>query len=188
MNVGYACENGVDMAPPVNIGADAATGAFSRVISVGDRFLPGKLAAQKAAIMERELDVVGANVQVIDGVGNPVGENRAFPESGDELRGDILNGLALFPSSPMMRKEVWARVGGYSTDPAFRFAEDLEFFARVAAHPSDFRFGNLGTVLCQDRPHDGRVTRSRLTRDLNRMADQRVRGGVVGLAAAAQRG
>ena len=60
----------------MNIGVDAATGTFLARISVGDRFVPGKLAAQKTEMVERQLDVVGANVQVIDGAGNPVGEKR----------------------------------------------------------------------------------------------------------------
>jgi glycosyltransferase involved in cell wall biosynthesis len=171
----------------MNIGADAAIGSFLARISVGDRFLPGKLVAQQTAMVDKQLDLVGGNVQVIDETGAQVGGTRLFPDSDDGIRSDILDGLALHPSSTMMRRRVWAEAGGYTTDPAFRFAEDLEFFARVAAHPAAFRFGNVETVLCEDRYHEGRVTRSPLTRDLSRKAGQHVRNEAGPTPAAAAR-
>lgn len=158
----------------MNIGIEAASGTVIGRISLGDRFLPGKLRGQLAALTERRLDVVGCAVREVDPDRGVIGE-RGVPDSNEEIRAQLREGLPLPPSTLLLRSKVWADVGGYSTDARFRFAEDYEFLTRVAAHPTEFSFGALAAPLCEIRHYSGRVTTSPLTRELHAAAFQRVR-------------
>jgi Glycosyl transferase family 2 len=158
----------------MNIGVEAASGGIIARISVGDRFRTRKLETQLTALHEGEIDVLGSSTAEVDGTGAVVNELIA-DRSNATIRRELPERLPIAPSSLLMRREVWAKVGGYSTDGPYRFAEDHEFLVRVASHPSGFKFGSLPTPLCEIRTYDGRVSTSALTRKLHEAAVRRVR-------------
>jgi cell division protein FtsB len=162
-------------ASAMNIGAEAACGTLLARISVGDRFVPGKLHSQLGALRKQGVDVLGCTAHEIDAAGNPTGRILRRPRSDGEVRQALRDGIPIVPSSLLMRRAVWAEVGGYSADPAFRGAEDYEFLVRASGHPHGFRLANMSALLCEHRRYSGRVSRSPVTRDLHKEATRLVR-------------
>ncbi len=145
-----------------NIGVGEARGEWIAFLDSDDEWEPQKLAVQSAvldAVPDARWSVTGCELIDGDGRSRPgrQGYEAAFPvfserqESADthfgrRLRrvtvdghtvyaGDLYEtlffGNVVLPSSALVHRSVFERVGVF--DPAFRYAEETEFFHRVAA-------------------------------------------------------
>jgi glycosyltransferase involved in cell wall biosynthesis len=142
-----------------NVGIAQAKGDWIAFLDSDDEWEPGKLAAQCAALdaaPDARWCITGCTL--VDGDGRPTpgrqGYEAVFPvfsETRDTaeryfaralrpLRPDVyagdlyetlFRGNVVLPSSTMVHREVFERCGAF--DPAFRYAEETEFFHRVAA-------------------------------------------------------
>jgi glycosyltransferase involved in cell wall biosynthesis len=142
-----------------NVGMAEARGEWVALLDSDDEWEPDKLAAQCAALdaaSEARWCITGCTL--IDGNGQPragrQGYEAAFPvfsevkDSAAEYFGRALRrvgpeayagdlyetlfrGNVVLPSSAMIHRSVWERCGTF--DPAFRYAEETQFFHRVAA-------------------------------------------------------
>ena len=117
----------------VNIGIEASTGSVIALAAAGDWANPDKLARQYSAMEEHGFDVVGCGARVVEPKGAEL-EVLLPPQDHADILKSLASGMVFAPGTLMFRKAVWQQVGGFSRDPAVRFAEDYDFLVRVAKH------------------------------------------------------
>jgi glycosyltransferase involved in cell wall biosynthesis len=142
-----------------NVGIKEARGEWIALLDSDDEWEPNKLAAQRAALATApDARWCIAGCTLVDGNGQPrpgrQGYEAAFPifsetrDSAAEYFGRVLRtnsdgvyagdlyetlfrGNVVLPSSVLVHRDVFARCGVFNPD--FRYAEETEFFHRVAA-------------------------------------------------------
>lgn len=116
-----------------NAGMSQARGDLFALLDSDDLWSPEKTERQCAYLDAHPgIGMVVCDVARMDADGTPYDFFRrrdVIPNDGWVI-GDILMNPALVPASAMLRREVFADVGGFDT--TLRTAEDLDFFLRVA--------------------------------------------------------
>ena len=134
-----------------NTGIAAARGEWIALLDSDDLWHPGHLASLAAVAAEDNSDLIHSGSLLFDSdSGQPLGTRApsrdviaAFPRS-------LFSGsYTIQPASVMLRRELWARVGGF--DPAFRYVEDRDMWLRCAR--AGARFTYTGEETCLYRKH-----------------------------------
>jgi glycosyltransferase involved in cell wall biosynthesis len=137
-----------------NAGLAAASGEFVAWLDSDDAWLPGKIAAQVAAMAPHsDAAVVYTKCQPIDESGHPPPPSAPIDIPPAVIRSDILRMLVVesevMPSSCLVRRAAIDAVGGF--DPAY-VAEDWELHFRLARAGRPFLY--LDAPLTRYRVHD----------------------------------
>lgn len=113
-----------------NVGVYNSLGEYIAFLDADDLWHQDKLAHQ-VEVMENdpEIGLCYTRCQIVDGAGQAVG---VFPEYGSETYEDLLKSFSIILSSTLVRKNIFNSAGGF--DPLCTFAQDLEFFLKVARH------------------------------------------------------
>ena len=143
-----------------NRGIAASTGALVAFLDGDDWWLPGKLAAQVAAL-ERNRDAGWsyARAEVVDTDGRPLGERK--PKR--LVRGDVFAALArgnvLILSSVLVRRTCLTEAGGFDTTLPVLGCEDWDLWLRLA---SRWPVAVLEAPLVCYRRHDENTAREQV--------------------------
>ncbi len=154
----------VEIPPPTNLvaqlnkGLEGCRGALVARMDADDICRPNRL-QQQVAFLENhpEMDVVGSQIEAIDGAGRRIGARR-YPLSHEAIVAAMQRYNPLAHPAVMFRKDVVLEAGGYRYPE--RAAQDYELWCRLAR--AGRRFANLPEPLLQYRLHAGAVKVSRL--------------------------
>ncbi|HXF58608.1 MAG TPA: glycosyltransferase [Candidatus Saccharimonadales bacterium] len=144
-DVRYIWQPNQGVAAARNTAAQAARGAWIALLDEDDIWLPEKLMRQMELVSRfPSLGVVHTNYFWLR---SDTPEERPFPlvasvPSGWVTRELFLERFSLLPSSAVIRKDYFHRVGGFN--PAYRLVDDYDFWLRLSHH---CQFGYLATPL-----------------------------------------
>ena len=135
-----------------NTGIDAARGPWIALLDSDDLWTPDHLASLVATAQLRPAAglVHGGSVLFESETGRELGVRA--PSPADEFAFPLslyLGDYAVQPSSVLLRKTLWARVGGFN--PACRYVEDREMWLRCARAGAVFAY--TGRPTCRYRQH-----------------------------------
>jgi glycosyltransferase involved in cell wall biosynthesis len=135
-----------------NSGIAAARGTWIALLDCDDLWAPGHLAGLAACARERPAaDFVHAGSILFDSETGREVEIRAPSPAAvrDYPRSLYVGDYAVQPSSVLLKKSLWARVGGFN--PACRYVEDREMWLRCARAGAVFAY--TGHPTCLYRKH-----------------------------------
>ena len=125
-------QRNLGIAETLNNGIAVARGEYIALQDHDDISLPTRLECQ-VAFLDRNTQVgmVGSNCNIIDEAGTI---SPGWPVKYDdvELKWAVLWRCPFFHTSVMVRRRDIQEVGGYSSDPKYRFSEDYDLMSRVA--------------------------------------------------------
>jgi GT2 family glycosyltransferase len=125
-----------------------AQGRYIAVMDADDVSMPDRLKWESSFMEEhQEIGIVGGAIQWIDGAGRPLRVD-SRPTHDDEIHKALLDHYPFCHSSLLMRREAFARSGGYR--PAFAPAEDYDLAIRMSEY---CKCANLEQVVLQYRIH-----------------------------------
>src|SRR2546430_5444208 len=139
-----------------NTGIALARGAFVALLDSDDYWSPSHLEDLVATQKARNLDFVHSGSILFDNDTKAVLELRR-PTERQVSRFPLslyAEGYVIQPSSVMVRKSVFEKLGGY--DVSFRYCEDIELWFRAAKN--GVTFGFTGNDTCHYRKHGGALT------------------------------
>jgi glycosyltransferase involved in cell wall biosynthesis len=120
------------IADTLNKGIAIARGEYVALQDHDDISLPPRLECQ-VAFLDRnpQVGMVGSNCNIIDEADNI---SPGWPVKYDdaELKWAVLWRCPFFHTSVMVRRADIKEVGGYSSDPKYRFSEDYDLMSRIA--------------------------------------------------------
>lgn len=134
-----------------NTGIGASAGELIALLDADDCWRPEHLEKTVARLRESGADLAHAGSLLFDSDTGRELETRApSPEAVSRFPLSLFLGEYLIqPSSTVLRKSLWERVGGF--DPSFRHVEDAEMWMRCAR--SGARFVYTGEITCLYRKH-----------------------------------
>jgi hypothetical protein len=125
-------ERNLGIAETFNKGIAATRGEYIAVQDHDDFSWPTRLECEVAFLDSNpQVGMVGSSCNVMDEAGTLVPHWPVESEDAN-LRWALLWRCSFFHTSVMVRRRVIQEVGGYSSDPKYRFAEDYEWMSRVA--------------------------------------------------------
>ena len=125
-------ERNLGIAETTNKGIAAARGEYIALQDHDDLSWPTRFECQVAFLNSHpQVGMVGSSCNVMDEAGRLVPHWPVEYED-ENLRWALLWRCPFFHTSVMLRRSAIQEVGGYSSDPKYRFAEDYEFMSRVA--------------------------------------------------------
>jgi hypothetical protein len=125
-------QRNLGIAETLNHGIALARGEYVALQDHDDMSLPTRLECQ-LAFLERnaQVGIVGSSCYVINEAGT-IGPGWPVKYNDAELRWALLWRCPFFHTSIMVRRRDIEEVGGYSSDPKYRFSEDYDLMSRVA--------------------------------------------------------
>src|SRR5215469_11490611 len=143
-------ERNLGIAGTTNKGIAAARGEYIALQDHDDLSWPTRFECQVAFLDSHpQAGMVGSSCNVIDEEGKLVPHWPVEYEN-IHLRWAILWRCPFFHTSVVLRRSSIQEVGGYSSDPQYRFSEDYEFMSRVAVR---YAVANLPQLLACWRVH-----------------------------------
>jgi glycosyltransferase involved in cell wall biosynthesis len=125
-------EENLGIADTLNKGIAVARGEYLALQDHDDISLPPRLECQ-VAFLDRNprVGMVGSNCNIIDEAGTI---SPGWPVKYDdaELKWAVLWRCPFFHTTVMVRRRDMKEVGGYSSDPKYRFSEDYDLMSRIA--------------------------------------------------------
>jgi hypothetical protein len=125
-------ERNLGIAETLNNGIAVARGEYVALQDHDDVSLPARLECQVAFLDKNaQVGMVGSGCSVIDEIGTLVAH---VPVEYDDvkIRWTLLWRNPFSHTTLMVRRRAIEEVGGYSSDPQYRFAEDYDLMSRVA--------------------------------------------------------
>jgi glycosyltransferase involved in cell wall biosynthesis len=141
-----------------NLGISHARGGLVAFLDDDDEWLPGKLAAQRAALAAEEVDVVATNALRSDGSVYFPGAPR-YRRVG---RAELLRSNPLVVSSALARREQLQAAGGFPTSRSVRGIEDYAMWLALLAAGSRVLILGEPLVRYEDASVD-RMSTARIT-------------------------
>jgi glycosyltransferase involved in cell wall biosynthesis len=134
----------------LNRGCGLARGKYVARMDADDIAFRNRLALQ-IEFMEAhpEVAVVGGAVEFVDATGKVLTIAR-YPCENREIQSALLDASVLWHPTVLLRKEVFAVVGGYR-----KIAEDYDLWLRIAEH---FQLANLDAVVLKYRLHPYQIS------------------------------
>jgi glycosyltransferase involved in cell wall biosynthesis len=135
-----------------------ARGPYVTILSDDDLMNPDNLAQKVRALdKNKSVGLVHANFHIIDEKGE-IAKERAHPSGSQDfveqglsfLRRNLLTHNQVVPPSPVIRKECFARLGGFSK--AVHYTTDFEYWMRISRH---YDIAYLGDPLMKYRMYYG---------------------------------
>lgn len=120
-----------------------------------DIALPERFYKQMLALEDENIVCVGCNLELIDSVGNVVGQWR-YPEQHDYIAWKLLFNNALPHPGAIYRKEIAVDVGCY--DPVAEYAEDYDLWSKFLTK-GELR--NIQESLVKYRIHEGSISKTK---------------------------
>jgi glycosyltransferase involved in cell wall biosynthesis len=152
----YAAHRG--LVPTLNAGGDAAQGKYIARLDYDDIALPGRLEQQVRFLEDHPaVALVATAYQCIDAAGQRRPIVNKPPADNDSARKRLGVGNPFCHSTVMMRRDVFAQLGGYR--PLFAEAEDYDLWTRFADH---HELAGIPEVLVLYRIHARQVSLTRL--------------------------
>ncbi|CAN5234576.1 hypothetical protein BH11PSE2_BH11PSE2_17950 [soil metagenome] len=142
-----------------NTGIDAARFPLIALLDSDDRWLPGKLAAQIAAIGDRKLTdhfVICSNVTV-DRLGKRLLHNRRGPNPGESIADYLLVARAALQTSTLLLPTEFARSVRFRD--GLRRCQDLDFVLRLEQAGAEMVYLDEPLTIYYQRADPGRITR-----------------------------
>jgi glycosyltransferase involved in cell wall biosynthesis len=126
----------------VNAGARIARGSVICILDQDDEMLPGRLAAQAAALRENpDIDAVYSDYERRDERGGLIDVFRSRQANRDEMLHCLATSSGLFSiQTLLMRRWTFDAVKGLCTDDRITGFDDAEFFVRMLAAGNRFRY------------------------------------------------
>ena len=170
---------GAGLAAALNLGIEAAQGAYVARMDADDIALPHRFARQ-AAFLDRhpEIAVLGGQVAHIDAQGALTGETTKFPTDPGEVAAALLSrGCIIKHPTVMARRDALRAAGGYRA--GFVPAEDYDLWLRMAESEG---LANLPETVLHYRVHAEQISaginlRQRYAHDLALLAARSRRAG-----------
>jgi len=137
-----------------NVGLRLAQGSLVAWLDSDDVYLPGKIRAQVEKLQEEpDLALVYTDWILIDAEGRDLKVVHC-PSYPPKSVLDVLTFPYIFPSSVLLKKECFEKVGYY--DETLRYGEDLDMWVRLLKH--GYRFGHVPELLVKYRWHPGSMS------------------------------
>jgi len=140
-----------------NHGISLARGTWIALLDSDDLWTTDHLESFASRIARNDADLVHAGSLLFDSDTGRELETRA--PSAEETAGFPLSlyvgRYIIQPSSVLLRKELWEKVGGFNPD--FRYVEDREMWLRCAR--AGGRFAYTGKITCRYRKHGAALSR-----------------------------
>ncbi len=133
-----------------NCGIDHAQGRFIALLDADDVWLPDHLSSSMDALHQSAADIVYSTAIIFD---SDSGEQMGLwgPDFSDP--GNLQESLAvrsfITPSTSVIQRELFSRLGGLDESEIFRNVEDYDFWLRAAA--AGARFSHVKGVHCRYR-------------------------------------
>ena len=161
-------ERNLGISETLNNGIAVSRGECVALQDHDDVSLPTRLEYQVAFLDKHaQVGMVGSSCSVIDEAGTPVAH---WPVESDDvkLRWALLWRNPFFHTTLMVRRRAIEEVGGYSSDPQYRFAEDYDLMSRVA-----FRYAvaNISQPLVSYRMHTTSASQLNVSQQLASVAN-----------------
>jgi glycosyltransferase involved in cell wall biosynthesis len=125
-------ERNLGIAGTLNHGIAIARGEYVALQDHDDVSLPARLEYQVAFLDKNaQVGMVGSSCNLIDAAGNLI-IHGSVEYDDVKLRWGLLWRTSFYHTTLMVRRRAIEEVGGYSSDPQYRFAEDYDLMSRVA--------------------------------------------------------
>ncbi len=140
-----------------NTGIASARGEWIALLDADDVWTTGHLETAAELFSRSPAELIHSGSILFDSDSGRELEVRApTPQQIADFPRSLFNGAYLIqPSSVVMRRQLWADVGGF--DPTFRYVEDREMWIRCARSGARFAYTGLNT--CLYRKHAGAMSR-----------------------------
>jgi len=116
-----------------NRGVEESTGEWIALLDQDDVWYREKLEKQVKVLTEHpDVAFVYSDVDFVDPSGNPLEKDATVAWQGDWIRPLLKGNFHPFPSTVMIKRDLYVAQGGFSTDFIKNTHEDIEFWARLS--------------------------------------------------------
>lgn len=144
----------VGLVSALNEGIKKSTGEYILRCDSDDVSMPDRISTQVSILDNNpSIGMCGSWAEIIDGIGNKVGEMTYPPIDNRKIKKYALLHSPFIHPSVIMRKNILLQVGGYKN---FRHVEDYELWTRILNRTETC---NLPRFLIKYRIHDGQITK-----------------------------
>jgi glycosyltransferase involved in cell wall biosynthesis len=137
----------------LNEGINLAQGEYIVRMDADDISDSQRLEKQLKYIKDNDLDICGSYADVINNLGEKVGEMK-YPPLGNKIKFFILLHNTFIHPSVIFKKSIFEKAGGYKK--SFKHIEDYELWTRLVFK---YKAGNIPELLLKYRIHDGQITK-----------------------------
>lgn len=157
--VRYIRQDNRGVAAARNAGVAASGGSYLAFLDSDDAFCQGKLQLQARALDNRpELGMVIGGYQYIDRNGAVIGEERQWLDRRSlDLESLLMSGFGP-PSTVLLQRDWFERVGGFDPDRQLSAAEDMDLWYRLSFAGCQMEF--VPAIVCRYRIHGSNASRS----------------------------